>query len=172
MTAKTNPTNLLAMIEDTMALREMIASQTDGVLKAQAELLEGVEKMTRDWLDRRRQDNETAIKAAERMTSLGDVNSMMVAYFDWLGGAVRRLTDDATMLSEKCFQVTAAAAMAGRSGAQPTRARAGSTAKISKPKTKSAGNGAGKQTEAKPQTAQQQVAAAQQAVISKQRLAS
>jgi len=169
MTAKKSPSDLFAMIDDTMALREMIASQADGMLKAQAELLEGVEEITRDWLDHRREDNETALKAAERMTSSGDVGEMLIAYFDWLGGAVRRLTDDATALSEKCFEVTASAALAGRNGASAPRIQ--KTAKASKRKTKTEKTEA-KEIEAKPQTAVQQVAAAQQAAIHKQRLAS
>ncbi len=173
MTAKNSPTNLFAMIDDTMAMREMIESQTEGMRKAQAELLEGVEEITRDWLDRRREDNETALKAAERMTSSGDVSEMLVAYFDWLGGAVRRLTGDATALSEKYFEITASVAMAGRNGASAPRIQ--KTAQTSKPKTKAKAKESqtkAKEIETKPQTAVQQVAAAQQAIIQKQRLAS
>jgi uncharacterized protein YyaL (SSP411 family) len=180
MTAKKNPSNLFAMIDDTMAMREMIESQTEGMRKAQAELLDGVEEITRDWLDRRREDNETALKAAERMTSSGDVSDVLVAYFDWLGGAVRRLTEDATALSEKYFEITASVAMAGRNGASAPRIQ--KTARTSKPKTKAeakeiqtkakAIETKAKAIETKPQTAVQQVAAAQQAIIQKQRLAS
>lgn len=172
MTAKKNPSNLFAMIDDTMAMREMIESQTEGMRKAQAELLEGVEEITRDWLDRRREDNETALKAAERMTSSGDVSDVLVAYFDWLGGAVRRLTEDATALSEKYFEITASVAMAGRNGASAPRIQ--KTARTSKPKTKAEAKEIqtkAKAIETKPQTAVQQVAAAQQAIIQKQRLA-
>ena len=173
MTAKKSPTNLFAMIDDTMAMREMIESQTEGMRKAQAELLEGVEEITRDWLDRRREDNETALKAAQRMTASGDVSEMLVAYFDWLGGAVRRLTDDATALSEKYFEITASVALAGRNGASAPRVQ--KVARTSKPKTKAEAketHSKAKEIETKPQTAVQQVAAAQQAIIQKQRLAS
>ena len=107
------------------------------------------------------------------MTSSGDVSEMLVAYFDWLGGAVRRLTDDATALSEKCFEVTASVAMAGRDGASAPRIQ--KTARTSKPKTKAEAKEIqtkAKEIETKPQTAVQQVAAAQQAIIQKQRLAS
>ena len=120
MTARKTPissTDFFASLTENMALPQTIADQADGMLKAQSELLSGLEDITRDWLQRRREANELAIRAAERMCASGDPSEMLVAYFDWLGGSLRRLTDDVTTFSEKAFAVTASATKAGGNGA-------------------------------------------------------
>jgi uncharacterized FAD-dependent dehydrogenase len=166
MTAKKSPfqQDLMTMMADNMALMadntalpQLIAEHTDGMLKAQAEFLDGFEKLTREFLDRRRVDNETAIKAAQKISGCGDVNEMLVAYFDWLGGTVRRLTDDTTAMSEKAFAVAASAAKAGQNGAATDKAKSKPAKRKAKPKRKA---------ETKPHPVAQQVAA-----IQKQRLA-
>lgn len=128
MTAKKTPVtaDIFASITENMALPQTIAEQADGMLKAQTELLSGMEEITRDWLQRRREANEQAIRAAERICSSNDPSEMMVTYFDWLGGSLRRLTDDVTALSEKAFAVTASATKAGGNGASAAlRSKAG-----------------------------------------------
>ena len=156
MTAKKNPLpeDLMAALADNTALQQFIAEQTESMLKAQSELLEGFEEIANEFLDRRRVDNETAIKTAEKMYGSGDINDMLVAYFEWLGGTVRRLTEDAAAMSEKAFSVASAAAKAGRNGAAQAKAKA-----KPKPKRKAAG----------PQPVVQQVPA--QVAMPKQRLA-
>ena len=125
MTAKKTPqsSDFLSLFTENLGLPETLASQTDGMLKAQAELLSGMEEITRDWLQRRREANELAIRAAERIFGSTDPSEMMVAYFDWLGGAMRRLSDDATALSERAFSVTASATKIGASGAAAAASR-------------------------------------------------
>jgi hypothetical protein len=164
MTAKKNPLqqDVMAMMADKTVLPQLIAEQTESLLKAQTELLEGFEEIASDFLDRRRVDNESAIKAAEKMYGSGDVNDMLVAYFDWLGGAVRRLTEDAAAIGEKAFSVAASAAKAGRNGASMAKPKAKPQPKRkAKPKRKAAGPA---------QPVVQQVPAAQ-ATMTKQRLA-
>lgn len=119
MTARKTPVSadFFASLTENMALPQTIAEQADGMLKAQSELLSGMEAMARDWLERRREANEVAIRAAERICSSGDPGEMLVTYFDWLGGSLRRLTDDVTSFSEKAFAVTATATKAGGNGA-------------------------------------------------------
>jgi len=123
MTAKKTPVHadLFASLTENLALPQTISEQADSMLKAQSELLSGMEDITRDWLKRRNEANETAIRAAERIYSSGDPSEMMVAYFDWLGGMLRRLTDDVTACSEKAFAVTASATKAGGNGAAAAR---------------------------------------------------
>ena len=119
MTARKTPisADFFATLTENMALPQTVAEQADGMLKAQSELLSGMEAITRDWLQRRREANEVAIRAAERICSSGDPGEMLVAYFDWLGGSLRRLTDDMSSFSEKAFAVTATATKAGGKGA-------------------------------------------------------
>lgn len=141
MTAKKTPpmTDLLALFTENLGLPDTLTSQTDGILKAQSELLSGLEDIARDWLQRRREANETAIRAAERICACSDPSEMMVAYFDWLGGAMRRLSDDATALSEKAFAVTASASRVGANGAGRPRPKAKpARAKPAKSKSKKA----------------------------------
>lgn len=146
MTERNSPfeADLFAMFTENMTLLETLAHHA-GMFKAQAEMLNGMEKITRDWLQRRRDDNESATRAAERIFSSGDVSEMLVAYCDWLGGTVRRFTDSATELSEKAFAVTASATKAGTNGASAAKPKAKSTKPKSKPKATAA-----QKAEAKP----------------------
>lgn len=144
MTARKSPseTDLFAMFTENMALLETLAHHP-GMFKAQAEMLNGMEEITRDWLQRRRDDNESAMRAAERIFSSGDVSEMLITYCGWLGGTVRRFTDSATELSEKAFAVTASATKAGTNGASAAKPKAKSAKPKSKPK-------AAQKAEAKP----------------------
>lgn len=163
MTAKKNPLpeDLMAALADNTALQQFVAEQTESLLQAQSELLEGFEEIASEFLDRRRVDNETAIKAAEKMYGSGDINDMLVVYFEWLGGTVRRLTEDAAAMSEKAFSVASAAAKAGRNGASMAKPKAKPQPKRkAKPKRKAAA----------PQPVVQHVPAAEVA-MPKQRLA-
>ena len=162
MTAKKSPLQqeLMAILADNTALPQLIAQHTESILQAHAELLEGFEEIANDFLDRRRVDNETAMKAAEKIYRSGDAGDMLVAYFDWLGGTVRRFTDDAAAMSEKAFAVAASAAKAGRNGATLAKPKAKPQPKRkAKPKRKA---------QAKPQPVVQTVAAE---VAAKHRLA-
>ena len=125
MTAKKIPlpTDILALMTKNFALPEIVSGQNDTMLQAQAKLLAGMEEITREWLQRRREANETGIRAAERICSCTDPSEMMVAYFDWLGGALRRLSDDTTALSEKALALTASATSAGANGAAKPKAK-------------------------------------------------
>lgn len=161
MTAKKSPLQqeLMSIMAENTALPQLIAQHTESILQAQAELLEGFEAIANDFLDRRRVDNDTAIKAAERIYGSGDPSEMLIAYFDWLGGTVRRFTDDAAAMSEKAFSVAASAAKAGRNGASLAKPKAKPAPKRkAKPKRKA---------EAKPQHVVQAVAAE----VAKHRLA-
>ncbi len=146
MTARKSPfeTDLFAMFTENMTLLETLAHHA-GMFKAQAELLNGMEEITRDWLQCRSDDNESATRAAERIFSSGDASEMLVAYCDWLGGTVRRFTDSATDLSEKAFAVTASATKAGTNGASAAKSKPKSAKPKSKPKAKAA-----QKAEAKP----------------------
>jgi len=149
MTARKSPlqTDIFSLISENLALPQTVAGQTDGILKAQAEFLSGMEEIARDWLQRRRQGNEIAIQAAEKIFSCKDPSEMMVAYFDWLGGAMRRLSEEATALSEGAFAVTASATKAGGNGAAASAPRA----KPAKAKAKAKGKSRAKaKAKAKP----------------------
>lgn len=141
MTAKKAPlqSDVFTVFIENSALPETMAQHAGGLFKAQAELLDGYKEIARGWMEHRREDQESAVQAAERMYSCGNVNEVMIAYFDWLGGTIRRLTDNAAALSEKALAVTASAAKAGANGAvavkvRSTTARAKSSQ--SKPKLK------------------------------------
>jgi membrane protein involved in colicin uptake len=171
MTAKKTflPTDILSLMSENFALPESLTGQSDGMFQAQAKLLAGMEEITREWLQRRREANETGIRAAEHICSCTDPSEMMVAYFDWLGGALRRLSDDTTALSEKALALTASATRAGANGAAKPKAKAAKAKAQGKAKAKAA------KAEAKP-AAQTAAASAQpspavRAVESKQRLA-
>lgn len=166
MTAKKNPLQqeFMVIMTDNTALPELIRQHTESILQAQTELLEGFEEIANDFLDRRRADNETAIKAVEKIYGSGDMGDMLVAYFDWLGGSVRRLTDDAAALSEQAFAVAASAAKAGRNGASLTP-----SASKAKTKTRPKRKSKPKKAQAKPQPVVQEVHSAES--TAKERLA-
>ena len=132
------PTDILALMTKNFALPEIVTGQNDGMLKAQARLLSGMEEITREWLQRRREANEVGIRAAEHICSCTDPSEMMVAYFDWLGGALRRLSDDTTALSEKALALTASATSAGANGSTKPKAKAATAKRKTKSKAKAA----------------------------------
>ena len=140
MTAKKTflPTDILALMSENFALPESLTGQTDGIFQAQAKLLSGMEEITREWLQRRNEANETGIRAAEHICSCTDPSEMMVAYFDWLGGALRRLSDDTTALSEKALALTASATQAGAKSAAKPKAKAAKAKPKAKAKAKAA----------------------------------
>lgn len=147
MTATKTPfeTGLFAIFTENMALPETLARQTHDMLKSHTEMLNSIEEIAHGWFQLRRDANESAVRAAERMFSSSDVSEMLVAYCDWLGGAVRRFTDSATELSEKALAVTAPASKAGTNSASA----ATSKAKPVKPKSNPNANAAQK-AEPKP----------------------
>jgi len=162
MTAKKTflPTDILSLMSENFALPESLKGQT-GILQAQATLLAGMQEITREWLQRRNEANESGIRAVERICSCTDPSEMMVSYFDWLGGALRRLSEDTTALSDKALALTASAA---RTSAKPK-------AKAAKAKPKAKAAKAGAKPAAQTAAATAQPAPAVRAVESKQRLA-
>ncbi|MGB8274066.1 MAG: hypothetical protein WCF16_02220 [Alphaproteobacteria bacterium] len=122
-TKKNQPFDPFSALADLSSLPISTVRQADGLLRAQAEILNGIEAMMSDWVKRRRQGNDAAIQAVEKMCACKDVNDMLVAYCDWLGGSVRRLSEDTAALSEKCVSLAGQAMSAGQlaatEGAKP-----------------------------------------------------
>jgi hypothetical protein len=116
-TRKGQPFDIFSAFTETSAAPQIAARQIDSWLKAQAEVLNGLETISDEWLKRRREGNEAAIEAVEKMCGCKDVNDMLVVYFDWLGGSVRRLTEDASAMTERCVSLAARAASAGQAAA-------------------------------------------------------
>ena len=167
MTAKKTllPMDILSLMSENFALPETLTGQADGMFQAQAKLFSGMEEITREWLQRRNEANESGIRAVERICSCTDPSEMMVAYFDWLGGALRRLSEDTTALSEKALALTASAARTGANGGAKPKAKAAKA----KPKAKAAKAGAKPAAQTAAATAQP--APAVRAVELNQRLA-
>ncbi|MFZ0693054.1 MAG: phasin family protein [Alphaproteobacteria bacterium] len=140
MTATKTPieTDLFAKFAESLALPETLARQTHDMLKSHTEMLNGIEEIAHGWFQLRRDANESAIRAAERMFSSSDVSEMLVAYCDWLGGAIRRFTDSATELNEKALAVTASASKAGTNGASAANSEAQPVKPMSNPNANAA----------------------------------
>jgi hypothetical protein len=135
-TRKSQPFDIFSAFTETTAPSQIAARQVDSWLKAQAEVLNGLEAITDEWLKRRREGNEAAIEAVEKMCSCKDVNDMLVVYFDWLGGSVRRLTEDASAMSERYVSLAARAVSAGQAAAAEAARPAGKAPAAARPAPK------------------------------------
>ena len=75
-------------------MRTSLGRQAEGFWHAQAEILEGLEGLTRAWFQRRQQGTSEALAAAKAMSSSANAAEAMQAYQRWLQGSFERLTAD------------------------------------------------------------------------------
>jgi len=71
-----------------------------------AELLANVDALTHTWLGRRREGVDSMREAIQQMTECRDPAEMLHIQQDWLSGALRRASEDVTMLNERIATVT------------------------------------------------------------------
>jgi len=84
----------------------MFAQNVDLWFAKQAELLANVDALTNAWLDRRREGVDSMRAAIQQMTECRDPAEMLHIQQDWLSGALRRASDDVTMLNERITSMT------------------------------------------------------------------
>jgi Phasin protein. len=134
------PTDLFAALIDNAGLPQAAVRQADQWLRAHQDFLNGFERVAQDWLKRRRESNDEALEAVERMCGCTDVGEMLVVYSDWLGGSLRRLSEDAAALNEQCLAMATStfAAGAAQAKAEPHKKTAKPKAKAAKPAVKAA----------------------------------
>src|SRR5207245_3459032 len=71
-----------------------------------AELLANVDALTHAWLNRRREGVDAMREAIQQMTECRDPAEMLHIQQDWLSGALRRASQDVTMLNERIATAT------------------------------------------------------------------
>ena len=90
-----NPFDMLGrMFGESGEVRASLGRQAEGFWHAQAEILEGLEGLTRAWFQRRQQGTSEALAAAKAMSSSTNAAEAMQAYQRWLQGSFERLTAD------------------------------------------------------------------------------
>ena len=90
-----DPFELLGrMFGESGEVRASLGRQAEGFWHAQAEILEGLEGLTRAWFQRRQQGTSEALAAAKAMSGSTNAAEAMQAYQRWLQGSFERLTAD------------------------------------------------------------------------------
>jgi hypothetical protein len=90
-----NPFELIGRIfGESGEARASLARQAEGFWQAQAQILEGMESLSRAWFQRRQQGTSEALAAAKAMSGSTNVAEAMQAYQRWLQGSFERLTAD------------------------------------------------------------------------------
>ena len=87
-------------------LGEMFAHNANLWFATHAELLANVDALTHAWLDRRREGVDSMREAIQQMTKCRNPAEMLHIQQDWLSGALRRASDDVTMLNERITSMT------------------------------------------------------------------
>ena len=87
-------------------LGEMFAHNANLWFATHAELLANVDALTHAWLNRRREGVDSMREAIQQMTECRDPAQMLHIQQDWLSGALRRASEDVTMLNERIATVT------------------------------------------------------------------
>ena len=90
-----DPFELLGrMFGESGEVRASLGRQAEGFWHAQAEILEGLEGLTRAWFQRRQQGTSEALAAAKAISSSTNMAEAMQAYQRWLQGSFERLAAD------------------------------------------------------------------------------
>jgi hypothetical protein len=90
-----NPFEMLGrMFGESGEVRASLGRQAEGFWRAQSEILEGLEGLTRGWFQRRQQGTAEALAAARAMSGSTNAAEAMQAYQRWLQGSVERMTAD------------------------------------------------------------------------------
>ena len=87
-------------------LGEMFAHNANLWFATHAELIANVDALTHAWLDRRREGVDSMREAIQQMTECRNPAEMLHIQQDWLSGALRRASDDVTMLNERITSMT------------------------------------------------------------------
>ena len=87
-------------------LGEMFAHNANLWFTTHAELLANVDALTHAWLSRRREGVDSMREAIQQMTECRNPAEMLHIQQDWLSGALRRASDDVTMLNERITSMT------------------------------------------------------------------
>src|SRR6266566_3788111 len=90
---------------------EIFAHNANLWFATHAELLANVDALTHAWLNRRRESVDSMREAIQQMTECQmtecrDPAQMLHIQQDWLSGALRRASQDVTMLNERIATVT------------------------------------------------------------------
>jgi hypothetical protein len=85
---------------------EVFAQNANLWFATHAELLANVDALTHAWLNRRREGVDSMREAIQQMTECRDPAQMLHIQQDWLSGALRRASEDVTMLNERIATVT------------------------------------------------------------------
>jgi len=85
---------------------EVFAHDANLWFTTHAEMLANVDALTHAWLNRRREGVDSMREAIQQMTECRDPAEMLSIQQDWLSGALRRASEDVTMLNERIATVT------------------------------------------------------------------
>jgi hypothetical protein len=91
-------------------------------LQWQAELLKVAGPATADWMTRRREGTESALRALERLCACQDPNDASKIQSEWIAEESKRLESDMRALSSPTLFPPRVAAQASRHAAQTKRA--------------------------------------------------
>src|SRR6266403_548502 len=87
-------------------LGEIFAQNANLWFATHAELLANVDALTHAWLSRRRAGVDAMREAVQQMTECRGPAEMLHIQQDWLSGALRRASEDVTMLNERIASMT------------------------------------------------------------------
>ena len=140
-----NPFDMLGrMFGESGEVRASLGRQAEGFWHAQAEILEGLEGLTRAWFQRRQQGTSEALAAAKAMSSSTNAAEAMQAYQHWLQGSFERLTADGVETQAQLMKLSQAWLDGMRSVAVATAEAVDAKVKIAATEAERAGQPAGR----------------------------
>ena len=90
-----NPFEMMGrMFGESGEVRASLGRQAEGFWRAQQEILDGLEGLTKAWFQRRQQGTSEALAAAKAMSGSTNAAEAMQAYQRWVQGSFERLTAD------------------------------------------------------------------------------
>lgn len=90
-----NPLELLGrMFGESGELRASLGRQAEGFWHAQAQVLQGLEGLSKAWFERRQQGTAEALSAAQALCGSTNVAEAMQAYQRWVQGSFERMAAD------------------------------------------------------------------------------
>lgn len=89
-------------------------------LQLQAELFRATAPSLTDWINRRFEGFNAALRATERLAACRDMSEALSVHAEWLEGAIRRLDFDGRSIIQQALTVLQCAAGATRQIAQTT----------------------------------------------------
>ncbi|KAA0587778.1 phasin family protein [Azospirillum oryzae] len=102
-------------------LQNNFLERTEAILRMQSNLFGGFEAMSRNWLEHRQDDLQSALSTVERMGTVEDAAERSSLWNDWMADRLKRWSDEATAVMEQAQGMSRAIAEQASASASQDR---------------------------------------------------